>query len=128
MQWSHITLAETEGAAAESGGGVSRRPYVRKRYTDTRHPTKELPDVRIEISPSEEPEEIPSVCNPPYRRTKSNQSLGANGGQVGEMAETGEREGGESPRNSVTDRPSYKRWQARPLSASKSTLTTDGNY
>ena len=24
MQWSHITLAETEGAAAESGGGVTR--------------------------------------------------------------------------------------------------------
>ena len=65
MQWSHIALAETEGAAAESGGGVTRRPYVRKRYTDTRHPTKELPDVR-----QDEADEgaLPTVQSPPVSR------------------------------------------------------------
>ena len=75
MQWSHITLAETEGAAADSyttltggSGGVSRRPYVRKRYTDTRHPTKELPDVRQDSPSGADDGALPTVQSPPINR------------------------------------------------------------
>ena len=52
--------------------GVSRRPYVRKRYTDTRHPTKELLDVRQDDDAGDGGglEGLPTVQNPPasYKR------------------------------------------------------------
>ena len=77
-----VTAAETEGGGADSsstltggsGSGLSRRPYVRKRYTDTRHPTKELPDVRQD-SPPGDGGGLPTVQNPPVSRRQQQQDL-----------------------------------------------------
>jgi hypothetical protein len=57
-------LADTDGG--ESGSTLtsqSVKKYVRRRYTDTRHPTKELPDVRLDV-----PESL-TVKNPPTKKT-----------------------------------------------------------
>lgn len=56
--------------AAESASTLldpkkEHKRYTRRRYTDSRHPTKELPDVRLEIA-----KEV-SVQKPPLRRTKA---------------------------------------------------------
>ena len=75
-----FVAAETECGGAESsstltggsGSGLSRRPYVRKRYTDTRHPTKELPDVRQDSPPGDG---LPTVQNPPVSRRQQQQNL-----------------------------------------------------
>ena len=75
-----FVAAETEGGGADSsstltggsGSGLSRRPYVRKRYTDTRHPTKELPDVRQDSPPGDG---LPTVQNPPVSRRQQQQNL-----------------------------------------------------
>ncbi|XP_059080446.1 uncharacterized protein LOC131878482 isoform X2 [Tigriopus californicus] len=44
-------LSDIESESATPRATPSREPkkYVRKRYTDSRHPTKELPDVRLEV-------------------------------------------------------------------------------
>lgn len=73
--------ADTEGGGADSsstltggsGSGLSRRPYVRKRYTDTRHPTKELPDVRQDDSPPGDAGGLPTVQNPPASHRRQQQ-------------------------------------------------------
>ena len=76
-----FTAADTEGGGADSsstltggsGSGLSRRPYVRKRYTDTRHPTKELPDVRQDDSPPGDAGGLPTVQNPPASHRRQQQ-------------------------------------------------------
>ena len=45
------------------------KKYVRRRYTDSRHPTKELPDVRLEV-----PENM-SVQYPPIRKQQKLRQL-----------------------------------------------------
>jgi hypothetical protein len=57
-----ISEVERSSANSLSGGlgGREVKKYIRRRYTDSRHPTTELPDVR-----GEEP--LPSVQNPPLR-------------------------------------------------------------
>ena len=58
-------ISEVERSSADNvsgGGGLGGREvkkYIRRRYTDSRHPTTELPDVRGEP--------LPSVQNPPLR-------------------------------------------------------------
>jgi hypothetical protein len=57
-------ISEVERSSADnvSGGGLGGREvkkYIRRRYTDSRHPTTELPDVRGDP--------LPSVQNPPLR-------------------------------------------------------------
>ena len=47
------------------GGGREVKKYIRRRYTDSRHPTTELPDVRS----------MPSVKDPPLRKSQSRQTL-----------------------------------------------------
>lgn len=58
----YISEIEKEGEEAV----LSKPPkkYVRRRYTDTRHHTTELPDVRLEVA-----KEV-SVRNPPVRKSK----------------------------------------------------------
>ncbi len=62
-----ISEVERSSADSLSGGGLGGREvkkYIRRRYTDSRHPTTELPDVRGDGSG---PEPLPSVQNPPLR-------------------------------------------------------------
>ena len=53
---------ESESTTPRATPSREQKKYVRRRYTDTRHPTKELPDVRLEI-----PDEA-SVKTPPVRK------------------------------------------------------------
>ena len=72
----------------------------RRRYTDSRHPTTELPDVRGGIP------DLPSVRDPPVRnKSKSKEVLEDGSGTV--LDSEGEQK--RSP--NIADRPSYKRWQ-----------------
>ena len=67
----------------------------RRRYTDSRHPTTELPDVRDGVS------DLPSVRDPPIRnKSKSKEVL---------EDVNNDEELKRSP--NIADRPSYKRWQ-----------------
>ena len=75
-------------------------PIFRRRYTDSRHPTTELPDVRGGIP------DLPSVRDPPVRnKSKSKEVLEDGSGTV--LDSEGEQK--RSP--NIADRPSYKRWQ-----------------
>lgn len=53
---------ESESTTPRATPSREQKKYVRRRYTDTRHPTKELPDVRLEI-----PDDM-SVKTPPVRK------------------------------------------------------------
>jgi len=64
-----ISEVERSSADSLSGGGLGGREvkkYIRRRYTDSRHPTTELPDVRGEGGGGGA-EPLPSVQNPPLR-------------------------------------------------------------
>ena len=75
----------------------------RRRYTDSRHPTTELPDVRDGVS------ELPSVRDPPVRnKSKSKEVLEEAAAELSELA-AAESDQKRSP--NIADRPSYKRWQ-----------------
>jgi hypothetical protein len=63
------TSSETD-ITRPSGAASTRAPreqkkYVRRRYTDTRHPTRELPDLRVDqlVLPPDA-----TVQNPPLKR------------------------------------------------------------
>ena len=96
---------------AERSEVTSGKPYsilidqkdnfiFRRRYTDSRHPTTELPDVRGGIP------DLPSVRDPPVRnKSKSKEVLEDGSGTV--LDSEGEQK--RSP--NIADRPSYKRWQ-----------------
>ena len=86
-----------QGGSTSSLGNREVKKYIRRRYTDSRHPTTELPDVRGAMT------ELPSVRDPPVR-TKSKSK------EVLEEAEAGgEKDQKRSP--CISERPSYKRWQ-----------------
>jgi len=104
-------LTEVERSGSDHGsntslGGRLVKPYIRRRYTDSRHPTTELPDVRGGLS------EIPSVRDPPVRKSKSK--------EVVSLAPEPQLDGERSP--SIAERPSYKRWQ---MSTSKNSSESD---
>jgi len=107
-----INEVDRSSVDSENGGGREVKRYIRRRYTDSRHPTTELPDVRGDTS-------LPSVRDPPLRKSKSKQTL-----QEGEAGTRGSGEltagsgdvtdrPGDGPDRPgvVTDRPSSKRWQ-----------------
>ena len=59
------------GSTGSNGGsGREVKRYIRRRYTDSRHPTTELPDVR---------DELPSLQTAPIRKEKSKQNLSLQG-------------------------------------------------
>ena len=58
------------GSSGSSGSGREVKRYIRRRYTDSRHPTTELPDVR---------DELPSLSGPPIRKEKSKTNLQLHG-------------------------------------------------
>ena len=101
-----IMEVEKQGAANNDQGGSTNslgnrevKKYIRRRYTDSRHPTTELPDVRGAMT------ELPSVRGPPVR-TKSKSK------EVLEEAEAGGENQKEQKRSPcISERPSYKRWQ-----------------
>ena len=86
-----------QGGSTNSLGNRKVQSYIRRRYTDSRHPTTELPDVRDGVS------DLPSVRDPPIRnKSKSKEVLDdTNSGDTAEPKR--------SP--NIADRPSYKRWQ-----------------
>ena len=87
-----------QGGSTNSLGNREVKKYIRRRYTDSRHPTTELPDVRGAMT------ELPSVRDPPVRnKSKSKEML------AGGEAESGEAEQKRSP--CISSRPSYQRWQ-----------------
>ena len=69
-------LAGSHSGSSVGGNGNGGAPgrevkrYIRRRYTDSRHPTTELPDVR---------DEMPSVQGPPVRKDKSKTNLNPHG-------------------------------------------------
>ena len=76
----------------------------RRRYTDSRHPTTELPDVR-DGAPAVP--DFPSVRDPPVRsKSKSKEVLEENTEPGVGDSETEQKR---SP--NIADRPSYRRWQ-----------------
>ena len=88
-----------QGGSTNSLGNREVKKYIRRRYTDSRHPTTELPDVRGAMT------ELPSVRDPPVR-TKSKSK------EVLEEAEAGGENQKEQKRSPcISERPSYKRWQ-----------------
>jgi len=104
-------LTEVEKSGSDHGsntslGGREVKKYIRRRYTDSRHPTTELPDVRGGMS------DLPSVRDPPVRKSKSK--------EVVSLAPEPQLEGERSP--SIAERPSYKRWQ---MSTSKNSSESD---
>jgi len=104
-------LTEVERTGSDHGsnsslGGREVKKYIRRRYTDSRHPTTELPDVRDGIS------DLPSVRDPPVRKSKSK--------EVVSLAAEPQLDGERSP--SIAERPSYKRWQ---MSTSKNSSESD---
>lgn len=65
-------INEVERSSADNltaGSGREVKKYIRRRYTDSRHPTTELPDVRGDP--------LPSVQDPPLRKSRSKQNLGS---------------------------------------------------
>ena len=104
-------LTEVERSSSDQGsntslGGREVKKYIRRRYTDSRHPTTELPDVRGGLS------DLPSVRDPPVRKSKSK--------EVVSLAPEPKLDGDRSP--SIAERPSYKRWQ---MSTSKNSSESD---
>ena len=57
-----LTEYDTESSTPRATPAREVKKYVRRRYTDSRHPTTELPDVRLEV-----PENM-SVQYPPIRK------------------------------------------------------------
>ena len=90
-----------QGGSTSSLGNREVKKYIRRRYTDSRHPTTELPDVRGAMT------ELPSVRDPPVRSTKSKSK------EV--LLDEAELAGGEQKEQKrspcISERPSYKRWQ-----------------
>ena len=83
--------------------------FFRRRYTDSRHPTTELPDVRAGVS------DLPSVRDPPVRnKSKSKEVLDEDNVTQSDVDSDQKR----SP--NIADRPSYKRWQQSAKSNSDS--------
>eukprot|EP00092_Neocalanus_flemingeri_P007040 GFUD01007604.1.p1 GENE.GFUD01007604.1~~GFUD01007604.1.p1 ORF type:complete len:304 (+),score=31.17 GFUD01007604.1:838-1749(+) len=104
-------LTEVERSGSDHGSNSSLagrevKKYIRRRYTDSRHPTTELPDVRDGLS------DLPSVRDPPVRKSKSK--------EVVSLATEPQLDGERSP--SISERPSYKRWQ---MSTSKNSSESD---
>ena len=65
-------INEVERSSADNltaGSGREVKKYIRRRYTDSRHPTTELPDVRGDP--------LPSVQDPPLRKSRSKQNIGS---------------------------------------------------
>ena len=116
------------GAASDQGGSTSSlgkrevRQYIRsvvttlsdvsryhpmllrRRYTDSRHPTTELPDVR-DGAPTVP--DFPSVRDPPVRsKSKSKEVLEEN-----TEPGVGDSEAEQKRSPNIADRPSYRRWQ-----------------
>ena len=88
-----------QGGSSTSLGNREVKKYIRRRYTDSRHPTTELPDLRGAVT------ELPSVRDPPVRnKSKSKEML-----EEGAGADSGEAEQKRSP--CISSRPSYQRWQ-----------------
>lgn len=93
-----MATSNDQGGSSTSLGNREVKKYIRRRYTDSRHPTTELPDVRGAVT------ELPSVRDPPVRnKSKSKEML------AGGEAESGEAEQKRSP--CISSRPSYQRWQ-----------------
>ena len=83
--------------------------FFRRRYTDSRHPTTELPDVRAGVP------DLPSVRDPPVRnKSKSKEVLDEDNVTQSDVDSDQKR----SP--NIADRPSYKRWQQSAKSNSDS--------
>lgn len=61
----YISELETSESSGSLPVLAKQQKYVRRRYTDTRHHTTELPDVRVEVA-----KEM-SVRNPPVHRRKA---------------------------------------------------------
>merc|ERR1719471_962582 len=88
-------LSGSDSGSNGIGSGREVKKYIRRRYTDSRHPTTELPDVRDGVS------DLPSVRDPPIRnKSKSKEVL---------EDVNNDEELKRSP--NIADRPSYKRWQ-----------------
>jgi len=104
-------LSGSDSGSNGMGSGRKVAPYVRRRYTDSRHPTTELPDVRGGLEP------LPSVRDRPTadRRSKSKEAVSAEEGTSG-------RSPPRSPGAAITERDSYKRWQ---MSAGRNNSDTD---
>ena len=118
------------GAASDQGGSTSSlgkrevRQYIRsvvtqsdvsryhrlipfrRRYTDSRHPTTELPDVR---DGAPEVPDFPSVRDPPVRSKSKSKEVMEENTEPGVGAGDSESEQKRSP--NIADRPSYRRWQ-----------------
>ena len=95
-----VAASNDQGGSSTSLGNREVKKYIRRRYTDSRHPTTELPDVRGAMT------ELPSVRDPPVRnKSKSKEML-----EEGADTEAGgEKEQKRSP--CISSRPSYQRWQ-----------------
>ena len=86
-----------QGGSTNSLGNREVKKYIRRRYTDSRHPTTELPDVRGAMT------ELPSVRDPPVRTPSKSKEV------LDEAESGGEKDQKRSP--CISERPSYKRWQ-----------------
>ena len=63
-----MQVVQGSSSAQSLGGGREVKKYIRRRYTDSRHPTTELPDLR---DSSAGLADLPSVRDPPSRKSKS---------------------------------------------------------
>ena len=93
-----VAASNDQGGSSTSLGNREVKKYIRRRYTDSRHPTTELPDVRGAMT------ELPSVRDPPMRNKSKSKEVLDQGGET-----EGEKEQKRSP--CISSRPSYQRWQ-----------------
>merc|ERR1712029_664053 len=104
-----ISEVERQGDGGDQGGSTNSlgnrevKKYIRRRYTDSRHPTPELQD-------------LPSVRDPPVRnKSKSKEVLDEDN-----VTNQSDVDSDQKRSPNIADRPSYKRWQQSTKSNSDS--------